>query len=523
MILGEDFKKLIDKKMEEKAPLNQVELNRMTNNIIANATEKKAKSDITFGVAKEINKPIKKDDSKLPKITKDMLPSQIGNWVADVCERIESPLEVGVVNALSLIGNLIGNRVAIKPKQNDYNYLEYPNIWGMVIGSPSMKKTPVFAEISKSVNRIQANESKQYNEDMKQYNEDINIYTIRKKEFDKEIKNSKEDDVIKFTMELPTRPRRVLHFTQDATIEAIARVIDENPKGLLILRDELSGFLKNLDSKGKEEYRSFYLEGWSSGSKSIERVGSAPLYIPKLTLGVLGNIQPSLIKQYVYEAVKGHKADGLLQRFQMLVFAESIEVKGIDRTPNKIARDSFDEIIKYILELEYFEGVQENEYNKQPYYSYSNKAQQEYNKWYVAIDKEAKESENEALESHLAKYSKLINSLALIFHICELSQGYDRQGEYDISLDNFNKALKLTNVLKAHAIRLYSTYEVEEQKKEDLYFKIESKIIELNNTSQLPLSFGEVAQKVANANAKDVEEVAKDIAITKGKKILKIK
>ena len=41
MILGEDFKKLIDKKMEEKAPLNQVELNRMTNNIIANATEKK--------------------------------------------------------------------------------------------------------------------------------------------------------------------------------------------------------------------------------------------------------------------------------------------------------------------------------------------------------------------------------------------------------------------------------------------------------------------------------------------------
>ena len=134
MILGEDFKKLIDKKMEEKAPLNQVELNRMTNNIIANATEKKAKSDITFGVAKEINKPIKKDDSKLPKITKDMLPSQIGNWVADVCERIESPLEVGVVNALSLIGNLIGNRVAIKPKQNDYNYLEYPNIWGMVIG-----------------------------------------------------------------------------------------------------------------------------------------------------------------------------------------------------------------------------------------------------------------------------------------------------------------------------------------------------------------------------------------------------
>ena len=506
----------------KKAPLQkEEELNTKDNLIVSNNNT--AENDTTFGIAKEPNKPIKKDNSKLPKITKDMLPSQISNWVADVCERIESPLEVGVVNALSLLGNLIGNRVAIKPKKNDYNYLEYPNIWGMVIGSPSMKKTPVFAEISKSVNRIQATESKQYSEVMNQYNEDMNIYNIRKKEFDKEIKNSKDGDVIKFTMELPTRPKRVLHFTQDATIEAIAKVIDENPKGLLILRDELSGFLKNLDSKGKEEYRSFYLEGWSSGSKSIERAGGSPLYFPKLTLGVLGNIQPSLIKQYVYEAVKGHKADGLLQRFQLLVFAESIEVKGIDRTPNKMARDSFDEIIKYILELEEFEGVDEDEYNKQAYYSYSNEAQQEYNKWYVANDKEARESGNEALESHLSKFPKLINSLALIFHICELSKGYDRQGQYDISLENFNKALQLTNVLKAHAIRLYSIYEVEEQKKEDLYFKIESKIIELNNSSQLPLSFGEVAQKIANANAKDVEEVAKDIAITEGRKILKIK
>lgn len=517
MNFGAEFKKEI-----EKAPLQkEEELNTKDTLIISNNNT--AENDTTFGIAKEQNKPIKKDNSKLPKITKDMLPSQISNWVADVCERIESPLEVGVVNALSLLGNLIGNRVAIKPKKNDYNYLEYPNIWGMVIGSPSMKKTPVFAEISKSVNRIQATESKQYSEVMNQYNEDMNIYNIRKKEFDKEIKNSKDGDVIKFTMELPTRPKRVLHFTQDATIEAIAKVIDENPKGLLILRDELSGFLKNLDSKGKEEYRSFYLEGWSSGSKSIERAGGSPLYFPKLTLGVLGNIQPSLIKQYVYEAVKGHKADGLLQRFQLLVFAESIEVKGIDRTPNKMARDSFDEIIKYILELEEFEGVDEDEYNKQAYYSYSNEAQQEYNKWYVANDKEAKESDNEALESHLAKFPKLTNSLALIFHICELSKGYDREGQYDISLENFNKALQLTNVLKAHAIRLYSIYEVEEQKKEDLYFKIESKIIELNNSSQLPLSFGEVAQKIANANAKDVEEVAKDIAITKGRKILKIK
>ena len=82
--------------------------------------------------------------------------------------------------------------------------------------------------------------------------------------------------------------------------------------------------------------------------------------------------------------------------------------------------------------------------------------------------------------------------------------------------------MNITNVLKEHAKKLYSTLEVEEQHKEDLYYKIENKIIELNNTSKLPLTFGKISQLIANANAKNVEEVAKDIAIIKGKKVIKL-
>jgi len=475
-----------------------------------------------YGTAIE-PKPIKKREVKeLPKITKDMLPTQISRWVVDISERIESPLDIGAVNALSLIGNLVGNRVGIKPKKYDYDYLEYPNLWGMVIGSPSMKKSPVFSQISKSVNRIQADEAINHKKDLEQYLSDMELYDIAKKEFLKQSKTNKDEKPKKFTMEQPKKPIRIEHFTQDATIEKIGVIIDENPKGLLILRDELSGFLKSLDSKGKEENRSFFLTGWSSGNYKIDRMGRDQIYIPKLTLGVLGNIQPSLIKQYVYDAMKGNKADGFLQRFQLLVFAEPIEVKGIDRVPNTTARDEFDNVIKYILKTEEFEGATVNEYNQESYYSYSDDAQIAYSLWYVSNDKEARQSDNEALESHLAKFPKLINSLALIFHICELSQGYQRSN-FDISLNNFNMALQLTNVLKEHAKKLYSTLEVEEQQKEDMYLKIENKIIQLHNTSMLPMSFGEVSQKVAGVSAKDVEAVAKDVAIIKGKKITKLR
>lgn len=496
----------IKKEIEEKAPL-KVELHNKTDNNI---------------ITKSVEDVHKKEGKELPKITPEMLPSELSKWVRDVCERIESPFEIGVVNALTLIGNLIGNRVAIKPKEKDFNFMIYPNLWGLIIGKPSIKKTPVFKEISKSIDRIQAEESKKFKEDSKNYLKEMEFYSIKKDEFLKKFKNAKEDNKPVFTMEVPEPPTRKVHITEDATIEAIAKIIKDNPKGLLVLRDEISGFLKTLDSSGKEEYRGFFLQGWSSGSKNIDRVGSGHLYIPKLTLGILGNIQPSILKPYIYETVKGKKADGLLQRFQLLVYAEPLEIKGVDRTPNKLARDDFDSVIKYIVEAEEFEGAETNDYNKQPFYSYSKEAQEQYTKWYIKISEEARNSENEALESHLAKYANLINALALIFHICELSKGYDRNGDYRISLDNFNKALNITNVLKEHAKKLYSTLEVEEQHKEDLYYKIENKIIELNNTSKLPLTFGKISQLVANANAKNVEEVAKDIAIIKGKKVIKL-
>lgn len=455
---------------------------------------------------------ISKNDEKIEQnilsITKEMLPSCIASWVSDVCERIEAPFSLGVVNSLSIIGSLIGNRVAIKPKANDFNYLEYPNLWGCIIGSPSMKKTPVFNEISSSIKRIQSENIKEFEKDMDKYFQDLEVYEAKKKQHKEQLKKDTDNTSV-FEFEKPIKPRRKIHYTQDATIEAIASLVDENPKGILVLRDELTGFLKNLDRQGNEEYRSFFLEGWSSGSKSIDRKLSTPIYIHKLTLSVLGNIQPSMIKPYIYESVKGHKADGLLQRFQLLVYAEDVEIKGIDRTPNTIARQNFDDVIKYVLETEQFDGADYNEYNKQAFYSYSKEAQEEFTKWYKDIHKEAKATDNEALESHLAKYPKLINSLALIFHICELSDGYSRNN-YDISLENFTKALNLTNVLKSHAIKLYSIVEIEEQKKEEISNKIEEKIKEFDVLQKLPMSASQIGAFISGKpSADDVKKVVK--------------
>jgi len=424
-------------------------------------------------------------EKALPKITPDMLPDAISEWVKDVCERIESPFEIGAVTALTLIGNLIGNRVGIRPKQKD-SWTVAPNLWGMIIGNPSIKKTPVYNELYKAVSRLESEANERYKEDMQEYEKELEIFKDKKKESKKKSEESSHD------LTPPTMPSKKRYATSDGTIEAIADIISHNPNGLLVTRDELSGFLKMMEKAGKEGDRAFYLEGWNgTGSFSVDRIMRGSTYIPRLTLGILGNIQPSIIKQYVYEAVQGHKADGFLQRFQLTVFAEAIKQKGVDRYPNKEARDRFYSVIETIAKTEHFKGCKQDDFESIPFYRFKDDAQKIYNEWFLSNDLEAQSAFNEAYEGHLSKYPKLFCALALIFNVCEVSSIKEGRYSYDISKENTLKALRLVEVLKAHAERLYSTYEVEEAARDARADKILSYI----GSNSLPIKIRDVTLK----------------------------
>ena len=440
-----------------------------------------------------------KEAEKLPKITPEMLPISISGWVKDVCERIESPFEIGAITALTLIGNLIGNKVGVRPKQKD-NWTVIPNLWGMIIGKPSIKKTPVYNELFKAISRLEAEASKEFNEELNSYDIEMEVY----KEKSKVLKKDGNIEALK-KLDEPTKPILKRYTTSDGTIEAIADIISRNPNGLLISRDELSGFLKMMDRAGKEGDRAFYLEGWNgTNSFSVDRIMRGSTFIPRLTLGVLGNIQPSIIKQYVYEAVQGHKADGFLQRFQLTVFVEAIEQKLIDRYPNQNFRDRFYEVVEKIVKSEHFKGTQSDDFSNISFYRFDSEAQMIFNEWFLNNSKEAENSFNEAYEGHLSKYPKLFASLCLIFHICDLVLDTNERETYKIDKETVLKVVRLIEVLKAHSMRLYSTYEVEENKREVMA----DNILEFLKDKQLPIKFRDITQKVTGKPSKVIIQKA---------------
>jgi hypothetical protein len=211
-----------------------------------------------------------------------------------------------------------------------------------------------------------------------------------------------------------------------------------------------------------------------------------------------------MIKQYVYEAVQGHKADGFLQRFQLSVFVEAVEQKLIDRYPNKQLRDDFHNMIEAIATIEDFDGTEKDDFENIPFYRFEDKAQIVFNEWYINNSIEAQNAFNEAYEGHLSKYPKLFASLCLIFYICDIvDYGYGLNN-YNIDKQTALRVVNLIEVFKAHAEKLYSTYEIEEAKKDQMT----DNILEFLATQDLPIKYRDVTLKVKGKPIKAIIQKA---------------
>ena len=132
-------------------------------------------------------------------------------------------------------------------------------------------------------------------------------------------------------------PRASL-LTNDTTVEKLGELLAANPNGLLVFRDELTGWLRQLDKDGQEGARSFTSKAWGGkGSYVFDRIGRSTLHIDSACVSILGGIQPGPLIDYVSAANgQGRGADGLLQRFQLIVWPDDPGTwRNVDRWPEK--------------------------------------------------------------------------------------------------------------------------------------------------------------------------------------------
>ncbi len=397
----------------------------------------------------------------------ELLPAPLAGYVKDAAHRKVAPPEFVAVSLLVSLGALIGARCGVKPKLLD-DWIVVPNLWGSIIAPPSKKKSPSMADGTKPLKNLahqarekHAKENEIYESQLEEYNARLaackRALKIAAEKGDEEGIGSAKSNMTALKASQPKPPTLKRYSTNDATIEKLGDLLLTNPQGLLTERDELAGLLTSFDKVGHESDRAFYLESWNgTDGHEVDRIGRGSLYIPNLCLSVLGGIQPDRLERYMDSVCKEVGNDGLLARFQLMVWPDSLDFEWRDDLPDKALRDAVSHIFEVLDENDWWAiwGAEPaDQFRRIPSFRLSAAAAQAFIQWDTHLQTMIVPGCPSVLQEHFGKYEKLVAGLALILDMAERASvggmiSPIREGP-------MLKAIAWADFLSAHARRVY--------------------------------------------------------------------
>lgn len=410
----------------------------------------------------------------VPGLPPELIPDGLRGWLTDVAERAQVPVEFVAAPAVVALGGVIGRTVGIYPKRHD-NWLVVPNLWGGIIGRPSMIKSHAVGEALKPLRRLAARATEEHEQGSFAIEAQRLAIEAQIDEAKSRLKSAVRENADpagaqadiegllaqKKSLEQELTERR--YFTNDPTVEMVGKLLNENPRGIVVVRDELSGWLRLLDKAGREGDREFYLEAWNgTGSYTYDRIGRGTLHVEALTVSIVGGIQPSKLQPYINNALKGGQGDdGLLQRMQLLVWPDKPSAwRNVDRVPDRDAENRAFEIFQALDVLDPATLVDEQS-GDIPALRFAPEAQELFDEWRGQLEHRLRSAEFKdapAFEAHLAKYRSLMPSLALIFHLVDVvSNRAEGAVTFDAAtFDAARKAAQWCDFLEQHARKVYA-------------------------------------------------------------------
>lgn len=392
----------------------------------------------------------------------EMIPFPLRGWLMDIADRMQIPPDFSAAAAVVALGSIIGRGCGIHPKRHD-DWLVVPNLWGAVVGRPSLMKTPAISEAHRHLVRLESEAREAYLNATQEFEIDKEIQKVTRSAINDEIKKAvksgrseKIDEAREKLLALNLdEPKRQRFQTQDGTVEKIGELLNENPRGLLVNRDELIGWFRSLDRDGREGDRAFYLEAWNGNRGfTYDRIGRGTMDIAALCISIFGAITPGPLSSYVYQANRGGNGDdGLLQRFQVFVWPDApVEWKNVDRFPDTVEKSRAWEIFRHLSGD--IPGAAIEEGAAIPALRFSPTGQEVFDTWRHDLEMRLRSDHGltPALESHLTKYRKLMPSLALIFHLVNVADGNEPGA---VSEQAAHMATAWCDYLESHAYRLY--------------------------------------------------------------------
>ena len=231
-----------------------------------------------------------------------MIPAPLQPWLEDIANRGAFPLEYPTAAAIVGLSGLLGRRIAIRPKRHD-NWLVTPTFGVPPLGRRESKNRQQSKKHCVRSNALAADAMEAHKDAIAAHNQQQLVTLSKrgaaKKKLEAEARKGTPDDALAelaraaLASDDTPAPTCRRYLVNDATVEKLGELLEENPNRLAVHRDELSGWLRTMDRQGHEGDRGFYLEAWNgNGSYTFDRIGRGTHHIPNVCLSIFGSIQP---------------------------------------------------------------------------------------------------------------------------------------------------------------------------------------------------------------------------------------
>ena len=362
----------------------------------------------------------------------DVLPAAIRRYVEEVAWACNAPADFAAVPLLAVAGGAIGNsrRLAITR-----SHRQTACLWACTIGRPGSGKSVPADMVKEPLENAERRYRHEWDEARRVW-----------EQADPTTRGPK-----------PALRRCLLDNT---TVEAIARVLTDNPRGLLMARDELAALVTGMDQYkdgGKGNDRQNYLQMWSGTTIRVDRAKQegVPIIISRPFVGIVGTIQPDVI-EWMRGEVRGNRPppdDGFLDRF-VLSYPDDLPAIGEQwREVSDEAQENWAQVVADLLAYEMRLADDGDPYPQLVPFSVAGRQA-----WGRLTSEHADQlNEAEFPAQMRGIWGKLVpgyaGRLALILHCLRLACREVQDGAVDeVSVES---AFRLIEYFKSHAGRVY--------------------------------------------------------------------
>lgn len=378
----------------------------------------------------------------------EVFPPLLAAYCREMAAATATPPDFAAQALLVTAAAAIGNSRALCLKAGVW--YEAPRIYAVNVGDPASGKTPAMDGVVKPYQAIQLRLLKEYKDAKAQYDRAVAQHDQVLKE--NRVLPADERRPVPIVPEEPNKPERLL--AMDATVESLAPLLEQNPRGLLMPQDEGVAWVRGMGQYkgGRGNDRQFWLASWSGKSHIVDRKSSGviPVSIPRPFLNVICGLPPDMLNEL---ADHQGRSDGFLHR---LLYVYPRVTVGTEWTEQTVTDESQKAWVKTLTHLRLL-AMAELEDGILGYRAvqFSAAAKERWIEWWDAHAAEIRGTDLPvALIGPWGKLKAYAARLALVLHFLWLVQTEAEDGELDLA--SVERAVRLIDYYKSHLRLVYT-------------------------------------------------------------------